>query len=162
MKCISEPEYQRWLTVAGIAMTPDRDLHPADQGDGRFSIQLSFPKDASMLFEFARCVINWLPSGGQRILWLKYWHTYPPDPVIAFENVRRGFGEKRPIIEAPAHVFEFPPSKNYESREYPDIAEEAVMSSLALLIMCFDWSAYIVTKNSSSCIYIDDERVVLS
>jgi hypothetical protein len=163
MRCLTSAEFERWLEGAGIRILKDRDLSPLVDGSGdRFDVKLPFPGEPVRLPEFCRRLINWLPNGGERLLWLKYWHTYPLDHVLAFENVRRSVGETRHIIEAPAHVFHFSTSQDYEQRTPTDIESDAMMMNLVLLVMCFDWSAYILARGSNSFVFVDDERVILS
>jgi hypothetical protein len=91
------------------------------------------------------------------MLWLSNWETYPSNQIIFFETVRRGCKEDRHIIDAPGHLFESSAYdiNDYESRTPDDEQENAVMSGLLLLMICFTWDGYLITPNQD-CIILDD------
>ena len=106
---------------------------------------------------FFSSIVDWLPNGCSRMLWLYKWLTYPPDQIVVFENLRRGCGESRHIIDAPGHLFESSKYRNYESKTDCDIQEDSVLAAMALLMVSFDWEGYIITDRSDAHILIGDE-----
>ena len=98
------------------------------------------------------------------MLWLKKWETYPSNEIIFVETVRIGCGESRHIVDAPGHIFEIGEfdGRNYESGMLQDNPKNAVLSGFILLIMCFDWDVYILSKSSLDYIYLGDQRILFS
>lgn len=105
--------------------------------------------DASKLVYLSTQLVDWLPNDCERMLWLRNWHTYPPDQVILFETVRRGCEETRSIIDAPGHLFQSSAydRQDYESRTNYDHKENATMWGLLLLMILLNWDGYLFAAN---------------
>jgi len=81
------------------------------------------------------------------MLWLSNWENHRS--IIFFETVRHAYKEYRHIIEAPGHLFESSAwdRMDYESRTPDDEREDAILSGLFLLAICFNWNADLITPN---------------
>ena len=111
---------------------------------------------------FSNALLRWFPNSRERGLWLKNWNTYPIEPYKFFEQVRRGLGENRNIIEAPFHVIAPTPYTDYEARTPHQADEEASVSGLMLLAMCFDWEFYLLARDCSDYVFVSDNTVLYS
>lgn len=158
MICLTVEESEAWFKPKGISIKNGHDLDFGTEAKlhGRHIATYKMPANPEELARYIQAIVGWLPNGGQRLLWLKSWHTYPVSEMKFVETIRRGSGEVRPIIETPAHLFESTEYKDYESRTPLDENEEAIMSGLALVLVCFDWNAYLLAQNHSDYIYLAD------
>jgi hypothetical protein len=163
MKSLSAVECQEWFSRFGVTIIGNHDLSFDNdvKGDRRTALG-EVPKDPVRLAYFAAALISWLPRGRERMLWLKNWHTYPSDHMTFFEIVRAGCGEARHIKQAPGHIFESTAYDDYERRTRRDEEEEAIMSGLVVLIMCFDWETYLLAQNCDDYVYVGDNHVLFS
>jgi hypothetical protein len=85
------------------------------------------------------------------MLWVSNWETEPPEPLVLFEKVRAGCGERRTLIDAPGHLF-----------EASDLHDGAVLTGLSLLVFAFGWEGYIVSEQQSEFVFFGDEHIVFS
>lgn len=114
---------------------------------------MDLPKDSIRLSRLAERLIEWLPAEVDRMLWLSYWNTYPLWPLALFERVRRGGGEFRHVIETPGHLFEASQGRNAATDESDD---NAMLSGLVFLTLCFDWRGYFVAQMAEQYIVLGD------
>jgi hypothetical protein len=45
-------------------------------------------------------------TGGETIVWITDWPLYHPDEMAVMMRFRASAGENRPLIDAPAHIFD--------------------------------------------------------
>ena len=112
---------------------------------------MTLPKKVSALAYFSARLNGWLSDGSERLLWLSSWETEPPQPLLFFEEIRKGSGDSRHIIDAPGHLLETPNS-----------TEAALLTGLIFLVIGFGWEAYIVPQELADFVYLGDEHVVCS
>lgn len=157
MKCLTKIESEKWLASFGVGVTADYSLTFAMRNRGGYVLRTDLSLGASRLMWFFSSIVDWLPNGCNRMLWLYKWLTYPPDQIVVFENLRQGCGEPRHIVDAPGHLFESSSYRDYESKTGLDIQEDGVLAAMALLMVSFDWEGYILTDSSDAHIFIGDE-----
>jgi hypothetical protein len=112
-------------------------------------IMLTIPKTAPALNWFAADLGDWLLSDFDRLFWLSNWDTQPPYPALFFEEIRKGHGEMRHIIDAPGHIISVSD-------------ESALMKGLMFLTMAFRWQGYLVCQGGDDYVYLGDQCVVCS
>jgi hypothetical protein len=164
MKCLTYDESEAWFASFGVRITEHRSLSFPPQSARERRILISDIKcDAPRLIFFSDQLVEWLPIGRDRMLWLNNWETYPPSQTIFFEKVRRGCNENRHIIEAPGHLFEQSThgKADYERRTVHEHEETATMAGLLLLLVCFNWDGYLLGERGEHYIMIRDNGIVI-
>jgi hypothetical protein len=160
MKCLTYVESEEWLAASAVKITEHRQLaFPTEKRKARRTLIVSLPKEPLRIGLFSDQLMDWLPNGCGRMLWLSTWRTYPPNQPILFKTVRRGCGESRHIIDAPGHLFELSAYNGYENRTPRDVQENAILAGFVLLMICFDWEGYIVTQNHDDYILLGDAYI---
>jgi hypothetical protein len=153
MKCINILEAQALIEITGLEIHERRQLKPRERN--RKCLTVSLPEKATILNTFAShlaaYLFGWNPQAPDGILWLSNWDTYPPYHMEFLDKVRSAYGETRPIIEAPVHVFDLLDSKEY-----------SVMTQIIFLVMAYNWEGYLLTTTINDYIYMTDELVILS
>jgi hypothetical protein len=146
----------------GIVIADEFDLAFKKEGVQLYTGQAKVPEAAVPLAYYSERLVQWLPIGFQRMLWIQTWRIYPPGRLPFMNTVRHGCGELRDIWDAPGHIFETTAYKDYETRTPRDVEEEAIMTGMVLLSMCFDWEVYLLAQGSNDYIYISDGYVRFS
>jgi hypothetical protein len=164
MRCLTDSESQRWFAAMDVKTGAHRRILFPQPAPKRMCVFVSSLQiEASDVTRFCTELVDWLPNGCERILWLRNWETYPPDQTFLFEAVRRGCKEGRRLIEAPGHLFE---SSKYDRRDYDtrtgrDHEENALMWGLLLLMIVLNWDGYLVAP-TGECIELDDNSLAIS
>ncbi len=162
MKCLTYAECEAWLGSFGVAIAKNRQLLFLSDIKRQYS---AFIENVSLephrLDAFSRRVIDWMPNGCHRLLWLSNWETYPANQTFVFEMLRSGTKETRHIIDAPGQLFTSSAydRTEYESRTAEDERENALMSGFFLLMLCFSWGGYLVAHKHDCHIILDDNRI---
>jgi hypothetical protein len=161
MRFLTPKESNDWLERSGFVV--DRDHGDAVVEPAQVQrLMVDLPNGSVQLSSFAERLIQWLPAEADRMLWLSYWNTYPAWPLAVFERVRRGCGESRHVIEAPGHVVDAFPGGNAASNESDESNESddnAMLSGLVFLTLCFDWRGYLVAQMPAEYIVLGDAFV---
>jgi hypothetical protein len=163
MICLSDGEAAKWFERIGFSVSSSRALLPfSESSETRNPVWTRAPVGAVKLAAFAQRVVEWLPSGGTKILWLKDWQSSQPFQIQAIERLRGSFGERRAIVEAPGHVFS---STNYDrfdldTKTPADIEEDGCMTTLLLLLICFDWDFYIAGNTGRRVVRFQDQEIL--
>ena len=164
MRCLTYAESEAWFASLGAKIIENDEVSfPQRAGNRRRMFLPNLVIDASKLMSLAINLVDWLPNGCERMLWLKNWETYPPGRMILFEAVRRGCQENRRLIDAPGHLFQSCPydRDDYDSRTAHDHEENAIMWGLFLLMIVLNWDGYLVAPNGD-CIELYDNAIVTS
>lgn len=160
MKCITDKEFEAWLATFGARLN-DNNVLGFSSPSAEAHIMLASPPNSVMgLPAFAGWLSTWLPLDRQQALWLRGWRTYPPEQVILFESLRRGFGEPRGLREAACHMFNIGRYEDEEKRTEIQITQEAQLKGLNLYVMQFDWEAYLIAQDNMEFISFSDECVM--
>ena len=142
MKCLEYDTSKSLLAEWGIQVAQARQLEFQHKKE---EIQLVLPKEPLPMLYFAEDIAEWLPKDSHRFIWPAHWETYPRSPTRLIEKIRSSYGDTRPLIESPGMLFD----KENET-------ENEVFSGIFFLMMAFDWSGYLITKNHSDYVYIFD------
>ena len=165
MQCLTATESREWLALSGAKLDENRNIvFSYSKGDREHRLAVDLPKTPVALSYFAARLADWLPDAEQRMLWLSNWDTYPPDHITFFDKLRRGYGEERPLIEAPGHLFSWDAATVYEpsSEMPPATRDHAAISGLVLLVMCYGWEGYLVARGHNDHIFLGDARIVFA
>ncbi|HEX3624144.1 MAG TPA: hypothetical protein VH280_01835 [Verrucomicrobiae bacterium] len=147
MKCLTTQESENWLSSINVHIDGTNNLLLSKRPGELMS---TMPKRADNLIYFSARLTDLLPGDSSRIIWLSDWNNFPFQ-VIPFEKIRAGCGESRPIFDAQGHLFE---SATEE--------ENGILAGLIFLIMAFNWSAYVVVRESADYVYLGDEYIIFS
>lgn len=164
MRCLTYSESEAWFAAIGIKIVEYRYTSFSQREAKRRCLFLpNLELDISSLGRLCTELVDWLPNGCERMLWLTNWATYQPDPTILFETIRRGRNEDRHIIDAPGHLFESSAYDrgDYDTRTKQDHEENALVWGFLLLIIACQLGGYLVTPNGD-CIEVDDTSIALS
>jgi hypothetical protein len=157
-KFLSQDESKEWLRSFAVRINQNRALvFPHDAQRETQTLIAQLPEKSQKLTYFLERVVDWLPRGGERFLWLSDWTTYPPHPLAFFETVRFGCGESRHIIEAPGCLFES--DSGSANQEFSDVPDTSTLIGFSLLAVNFNWQAYLVTRHEMSHVYLGDEFI---
>lgn len=148
MKCLGHDASSRWLSGMGIDIVEHRQLRFPDEHE---TIVLERPAGSLPLNYFAEALVDWLPQESDRFIWLSDWETYPRSQSCIFERIRGSYGETKPIIESPGHVF----AENNET-------ERGLYAGLLFLVMAFDWSGYFLVKGHIDRMHMFDTLIGLT
>ena len=164
MKCLTYAESDAWFASFGVKIVENRSLSfPVRARKERRMFITDFQINATRLIYFSDQLVDWLPNGRERMLWLRSWETYPVNQTIFFERVRRGSNENRHIIEAPGHLFESSTHdrEDYDNRTAYEHEENAIIAGLLILVVCFNWDAYLVAQGREDYVRIQDNGIML-
>jgi hypothetical protein len=164
MRCLTSTESEAWFTDIGVEIDRYGYISFSRRATKRRCIFLpNVVLDASNLGRLSTELVDWLPNGCERMLWLTNWSTYQPDPTILFETIRRGRNENRHIIDAPGHLFESSAydRDDYDTRTKQDHEENTLMWGFLLLIIALQLGGYLIAPNGD-CIEVDDTSIAIS
>jgi len=159
MQCMTDSKFIEWLSGFGVKLDEHHNPSFSSERESKFVLLAYPPKGARALCFFATWLVRWLPTGRHRVLWLKHWKNYPPDEIASFEQLRRGCGESRPVGEGPGHLFRPIAPGGLDERQPAEIEEEAAFLGMVLLVMLFDWRAYVFAENHNEYVHLGDEFV---
>jgi hypothetical protein len=107
MRCLTYAEAAEWCRRCGYPVI-DADSYGRPSPDIRRQfreIGLVPFTDLGEPVVRARQIMEWMSAGGEVLLWLRNWAVWPSmQHMPLFTRFREGFGEHRPLIEAPAQV----------------------------------------------------------
>ena len=129
MQCFTPTECSEWLRQRDIAEAP----HGAPVS------QFGLPKEAGRIIAFTRSLFLAFGDFPGGLLVFTDWALYKPDEMTLIDSLRRGHGERRPLIEAPGHVFT------------PAEVSEAIGQSYLPII--FAWSSYMYLASGLATVY---------
>lgn len=164
MRCLTYSESETWFAAIGIKIAKYRYISFSQREAKRRCLFLpNLELGISHLGRLCTELVEWLPNGCERMLWLTNWATYQPDPTILFEMIRRGCNENRHIIDAPGHLFESSAydREDYDSRTKQDHDENTLMWGFLLLMIACQLGGYLVAPNGD-CIEVDDTSIAIS
>jgi hypothetical protein len=161
MKFFSPDETKEWLMSFQVVVNKNRTLSfPKTETATARTVFMNFPDKPLKLTYFLERVVDWLPRGRERFIMISDWHTYPPHPLAFFEAVRSGCGESRHIIDAPGLLIEA--DDGPRCQEFSESPSTPIFIGFALLVVNFDWQAYLIAKNDTSHIRLGDEYISFS
>jgi hypothetical protein len=107
-------------------------------------VAIQYPDDSGRKVLLAREVISRLAGGAEVLLWLGHWTVWPNSQHMPlFTRFREAFGESRPLIEPPGHLF--------QARETDDAV------SVLAIAMLFFWDCQVFPENGPVFVTSHDE-----
>lgn len=145
MRCLTFSQCADWCRSNGYPVV-DADYygHPAPQVlETATRIPIQYPEDSGRKVLLAREVIGQF-AAGEMLLWLGDWAAWPNSQHMPlFTRLREAFGEHRPLIEAPGHLF--------QASEIDDAV------SVLAVAMLFLWDCHVFPKNGPVFVTSHDE-----
>lgn len=144
MKILSREETGAWCGQNDIVLN-DRGL--PERSDA--SVQFKIPEDAGK--KVGLVADRMLPFSGEPIflVWFTDWGVWPSgERMHIFDRLRMSYGETRPLIHSPGHVF--------EQNEFED-----AVSFLTLAVL-FLWDCYVVTPKRSKFLFFSHDEFGLT
>jgi len=158
MRCANAAECRDWLAPSGLRLGADRRL--ADEGAwAEFPARYYLIDRPDLdLPDFSRQMLDWLPMGRERLLFVTEWAGYPPDQAHIFQTIRAGAGATRSLAVAPGHIFSATkaPGTDYDERPALDVAEESVAMWLMGLMLEWTWEGYVAAAGCADAIWLGD------
>jgi hypothetical protein len=157
MRCLTNEEAHSWLKTSGISISdaPALKIELAATGSSH-EIQVSLTQENTNLWRLAERLANWLPHSGERLLWLRFWETYPPGQLTLLENARLGSGQDSNVMRRPWHLFEATTYIDYDARSPEAIHEEGFLTGVISQVMSFEWDAVLFARGRREYISISD------
>lgn len=144
MKILSSAEASLWCEHNGIALSA-RGLPERSDGSTRFKI----PEDAQKRVHLVSERMRAFKDAGVLLVWFSDWCVWPSGQRMhVFERFRLSYGEARPLIESPAHLF--------EEREIDDAI------SFVTLAVLFLWDCYVVTPRRTRFLHFSHDEFGLA
>jgi hypothetical protein len=134
MKCLAPNECSDWLRERGIVESP----YGQDTAPDVLCLQFEPPEKPSELTAFTRALFDSFGEFPGALVVFTDWELYHPDEMAVFESLRRSHGDRRPLIDAPGHLF--------KSEER---AEAIAHIYLAVL---FGWTAYLYLSSRATTV----------
>lgn len=157
MRYLNYAKCETWLSQSDMRISSSRDLLlPEELSREQKSYFAPFPRNGFDLTHISGALANWIEPSEERMLWLKNWETTPPFEMEFFEFAR---GSNVHLIDAPGHLF----GNDVEIGNRDGCGRDtAVIGGLLLLVMCYDWEAYLVGRGRTEYVYVSDGHVWIS
>lgn len=139
MKFLTKNDSVKWCRENQIYLD-ERELPSIAKNPKDFNI----PSDAGKRIALIASQFEHFRDEDEILIWITDWGVWPSSERLhIFDRLRLSYGEKRLLIEIPAHLV----SKN----EYED-----GLSILTLAVL-FLWDCYVLTKDGKFLFYSHDE-----
>jgi hypothetical protein len=140
MIVLSKREATAWCRQSGISLN-EHDLPGRSAAPNRFDI----PSDAGKRVYLISKLLKPFENEPAVLVWFDEWGVWPSgERIHIFNRFRSSYGETRPLIEAPGHLFghgEF---------------EDAV--SYAALGVLFLWDCYVLTPGADKFVFFSHDE----
>jgi hypothetical protein len=140
LKFLSKEETSLWCSRNKIVLS-DSGLPERSDATTKFEI----PEDAGKrVYLVSRCMaaFNGIPH---LLVWFDGWDVWPSGQRMhIFDRLRLSYGETRPLVQSPGHVFD------------KDEFDDAI--SFVTLAVLFLWDCYVVTPDSSSLLFFSHDE----
>ncbi len=167
MRCITSVEASSLLALYGFEVAPENsyrtELFRPEGNPPR--VELSRFQTRALPY-FVQEVVAWLPDNEFRLFWIQHDGDHHPRLNCMISRIRVGFGEFRPIAEAPGHLF--PPNRYCEQDQ--TLIDPQLQDDLGLLVglvattLLGSWEAKLVSAardfvdiwEGNICFYSED------
>lgn len=145
MRFLSQSEWQNWCTERKVPLRAAGWTRP-DIGEEHFHIvDLPYPTDSGGKVSMAHFLLSLVPPEPETLLLIDDWAVWPScQHMPLFTRFREAFGESRPLIEAPGHLFTHADS---------DDAVSIVATSLF-----FIWDCYGISASGRNAFYFSHDE----
>lgn len=140
MKVLSAEEATQWCQAQGVALS-GRGLPERSDAELKFEI----PRDAQKRVHLVGQAMNAFCDEDQFLIWFDDWSVWPTGQRMhIFDRIRMSYGETRPLIDSPAHLF--------------DRTEIQDATSLMTIAVLFLWDSYVVTPALRRLLYFSHDE----
>ena len=144
MQFLTKEQCVAWVSKEGFDLgeTPNyRDLEKV----GVHKIRFATPSDAGARVALARTLWNSLGARSEGLVWVTEWGVWPSsEHMPLYTALRRAFGDKRPLIEAPGHLFQ--------------LGEDDNGLSFFLVAALFFWDVYLLRAGGDSAAFLSHDE----
>ncbi len=143
MKVLSLDSVHEWLRTACLLDAQQELLLTQFQKP----IRLILPQDAGRKTNLGRVLAASVVSKSEGLLWIDEFGIWPSsENWVIFDGLRSLVGEKRPLYEAPGHLF--------------TAEDEQLLSAMLATILYFSWGAVVVRNSLDLVIRISHDECV--
>jgi hypothetical protein len=143
MQVLSGSEAVEWCRASGVKLSA-RDLPDASDCDRKCEI----PSDAGARVALVHRVMESFRDESSFLVWFDDWSVWPSGQRMhVFDRVRMSYGETRPLIEAPAHLF-----------DQSEIEDAISFVTVAILFL---WDCYVVNPDGTKLLYLSHDEYAL-
>ena len=144
MKVLTRQECIAWCRDHSIVLN-DRSLPDLAGAELKFEI----PNDTQKRIYLSRRAMEEFADEPTVLVWLNDWSVWPSGQRMhIFDRLRMSYGENRPIIEAPAQVFQ-------------QLEIEDAISFVTLAVI-FLWDCYVITPNRARFLFFSHDEYGLA
>lgn len=139
MKVLSRQEAKRWCSSHRIALSGGAP----DLSD--INLRFAIPSDAGRRVWLAQSAMSAFAGERAVLVWVTGWSAWPSgERMHVFDRFRLSYDETRPLIDAPAHLF--------------DGAEIEDAVSLVTIAVLFLWDCFVVTPNRAKLLHFSHDE----
>jgi hypothetical protein len=144
LKFFSKEETSLWCSQNEIALS-DSGLPERSDSTSKFKI----PKDAGKrVYLVARSMAAFIGSP-HILVWFHDWDVWPSGQRMhIFDRFRMSYGETRPLVQSPGHVFD------------KDEFDDAI--SFVTLAVLFLWDCYVVSSKRGKLLFFSHDEFGLT
>jgi hypothetical protein len=140
MKVLSRKDAILWCQAHHVGLT-DRDLPDRSDVDLKFAM----PPDTQKWVFLVNQAMAAFQDEPLFIMWFNDWSVWPSGQCMhVFDRLRMSYGETRPLIESPAHLF--------------DKTEIEDATSFVTIAALFLWDCYVVNPNRGKLLYFSHDE----
>ena len=142
MESLSRNDAEQWCVAHGVTLRPGERLRPSEPEFAR-----SFPIPSDTGQRLAMVATQFAPFADQHelLVWFTDWGVWPSsERRHIFDRFRLSYGEARPLIEIPAHVFT------------ASEAEDAL--SFVSLGALFMWDVFVIAGDGHSLLHYSHDE----
>jgi hypothetical protein len=115
----------------------------ADRSDA--DLKFEVPRDAQQRVYLVSQAMDAFGSEPLFLVWFNDWSVWPSGQRMhVFDRFRMSYGETRPLIDAPAHLF--------------DQSEIEDATSFVTIAALFLWDCYVVTPSRTKLLYLSHDE----
>ncbi len=144
MNFITKAECCDWCKQRGLEVDDDRR---GIRNTFAHSMTTRIPPESRRHAILSRYLIHVLPQWDNCLLWVTTWGVWPTEenePI--YNHLRSGYGDNRPLIEAPGHLF--------------DQSEKEDAVGFLRLVFTYGRDAYLIPSNSTTMVFVSHDEYV--
>jgi len=147
MRFLTNSQCAEWCSQRGFP-THQIDGHavgPNLQSPVFHFVKFTLPTDSGRKVWLAGFLYSLLQPSSELLIWLGEWEVWPSSQHMPlFTRFRQAFGEKRPLIEAPAHLLT------------PEEADDAV--SIISISLLFIWDCHLLSASGRDAVFTSHDE----
>jgi hypothetical protein len=144
MKCISVRDCQAWADERGVVLNDTASSFSRGPILDRF--RFPTPVAARAQGALLQGLVEALTRVSPSLLWITDWPLYKAHEMALILRIRAGYGESRPLLDAPGHLF--------------DQDDRDILEGMLTLIAAFGWDAYFVPGEGKSIVFASHHELI--